>query len=393
MKIGIVLPDLPKYSETFFNTLISALTESGYKVILFTGKKNSNEILNKCVLQYKVYEGKIIRQSLLMIYVLSVTFLKCPARFLKLFNLEKSGGKSMIEALKIIYINAHILPHKLDRLHFGFATMALKRETVAKSMGAEMSVSFRGYDINVYPLKNPGCYGRLWENVDMVHTISEYLYKKAIDLGLHPDTAYKKITPSVNTGQFAFKKNNLKHDGMLRILTVGRLHWIKDYETAISAMNILNQSNVNFTYNIIGDGVESERLKYAVYQYGLQDKINFLGKKNISEISEFMSNSDIYLQTSLQEGFCVSVLEAQASGMLCIVSDADGLKENVVNNVTGWIVEKRNPRAFAEKIFEILKKNDTELNTISSNARMRIEKEFSYEEQKKLFRQFFELNS
>ncbi|MEZ4824312.1 MAG: hypothetical protein R2942_18715 [Ignavibacteria bacterium] len=57
--------------------------------------------------------------------------------------------------MKSVYINSHILSEKIDRLHFGFMTMTLKRENVAKAIDAEMSVSFRGYDINVYPLKIP----------------------------------------------------------------------------------------------------------------------------------------------------------------------------------------------------------------------------------------------
>ena len=48
-----------------------------------------------------------------------------------------------------------------------------------------------------------------------------------------------------------------------------------------------------------------------------------------------MKNSDVYIQSSVQEGFGNAVLEAQASGLCCIVSDAEGLSENVLNEKTG----------------------------------------------------------
>ena len=63
-----------------------------------------------------------------------------------------------------------------------------------------------------------------------------------------------------------------------------------------------------------------------------------------------MEWADIYIQPSIQEGFCNSVLEAQAMGLLVIVSDAEGLHENVINNVTGWVVKKRNPILLSEKL-------------------------------------------
>ena len=59
----------------------------------------------------------------------------------------------------------------------------------------------------------------------------------------------------------------------------------------------------------------------------------------------------IYLQYSIQEGFCNAVLEAQALGLLTIVSDAEGLPENVIHGETGWVVPKRKPKFFAQKTF------------------------------------------
>src|SRR5690606_28909922 len=95
------------------------------------------------------------------------------------------------------YLNAHLLKANLDWLHFGFATMALGSETIAKAIGAKMAVSFRGFDINVYPIKHPECYNNLWKHVDKVHSISQYLLNKAISLGLSVETPFVIITPAV----------------------------------------------------------------------------------------------------------------------------------------------------------------------------------------------------
>jgi len=102
-----------------------------------------------------------------------------------------------------------------------------------------------------------------------------------------------------------------------------------------------------------------------------------------------MRESDIYIQTSLQEGFCVSVLEAQASGLLCVVSDADGLKENVIDGITGWVVKRREPGEFASKIEYVINLPEEMRKEISINARKRVEENFTIENQNLLFKEFF----
>ena len=59
------------------------------------------------------------------------------------------------------------------------------------------------------------------------------------------------------------------------------------------------------------------------------------------DIVKFYKKADIYIQYSIEEGFCNAVLEAQSMGVLTIVSDASGLIENVVDGKTGWVVPKR----------------------------------------------------
>lgn len=391
MKIGLVLPEAPQYSETFFKYKIKNLTDSGFEVTVFSNKPDdeSDEINCKIKSAYPVYNESKLKQIFFIPLILLKTFLTNYNNSKRLFDLEKKNGNSFSESMRSVYINAHILSENPDQLHFGFMTMTLKRENVAKAVGAKMSVSFRGYDINVYPLKNPGCYDKAWKNIDKVHTISDYLRTKAISMGLPETVPFEKITPAIDIKQFSFKKNPGKVNEKLNLLTVGRLNWIKDYETAIAAVKILKDKGVDVTYNIIGSGPEIERLTFCAYQLGLLNDVIFHGKKQHKEINEMMEAADIYLQTSMQEGFCGSVLEAQAKGLLSVVSDADGLKENVVDEKTGWIAIRRDPVSFAEKIENIINMSEEKRKEIALNARKRVEEDFDLEDQKNRFVKFF----
>ncbi len=389
MRIGLVLPETPQYSETFFYHKINGLQKSGNEIIVFCSKKGKQKSEFETINSYPVFKNNFLKQFFCFTGVLIYTFLKSSSNTLSLYKLERKSGKSVSESMKSIYINAHILPYKLDWLHFGFATMTLKRENVAKAIGAKMGVSLRGYDINIFPLKDSECYKKVWDKVDKVHTISDYLYEKALSLGLPSGVRHEKITPAIDISSFKVKDEIGNINQKLRILTVGRLNWIKDYETSISALKILNENGIDFVYNIIGDGPERERLVFAVYQSGLQDKVNFSGKLGHDVIREIMRESDMYIQSSMQEGFCVSVLEAQASGLLCIVSDADGLRENVISGITGWTVKRRNPEALAEKVMEVINLPNEIRKEIAMNARERVEREFTMEQQENKFRKFF----
>jgi len=107
------------------------------------------------------------------------------------------------------------------------------------------------------------------------------------------------------------------------------------------------------------------------------------------EVKNEMEWADIYIQPSIQEGFCNAVLEAQAMGLLCIVTDADGLSENILDEKTGWVVPKRSPKKITEKIINILSMDDDRLNQIRKYAVKRVINEFNLERQSQLFRDFY----
>ena len=214
---------------------------------------------------------------------------------------------------------------------------------IGKVLQAKESVSFRGYDIAVKPLQMPDCYNMLWNHVDKVHTISEDLMKLGWQNGLPKTVPVQKITPAVDIEKFKRPKVYHESDDLI-FTTVARLHWKKGLEYTLEALALLKKQGLCFTYRIIGEGSEYERLKYAAYQLDLFDEVEFVGKIPHSEMEDELLKTTVYLQYSIQEGFCNAVLEAQALGLLCVVSDAEGLPENVLHEKTGWVVPKRDPK-------------------------------------------------
>jgi colanic acid/amylovoran biosynthesis glycosyltransferase len=140
---------------------------------------------------------------------------------------------------------------------------------------------------------------------------------------------------------------------------------------------------------IAGEGDELERLLFARYQCDLMEQVEFVGRKSPDEIIALMQSHEIFVQYSHQEGFCNAALEAQSCGMLCVVSDAEGLQENVLDGQTGWVVPKRNPRALATKLSEILTLTDENKDKIRNQARARVLRDFDLKKQEQAFVDFY----
>lgn len=389
MKIALVIPQPPAYSETFFRSKIMGLIENGHRVILVTGSNSKTFDLCEHLKHPKVYSNPV-KQVFAMLNVF-ISLLPYLTRVNQYIRLERNEGTPPKRILEKIYVNATLLKLKVDWVHFGFATMALERELVPKAIGAKLAVSFRGYDIGVYPLKQPNAYQKLWKYVDKVHSISDDLYQKALKNGLQKATEFEKITPAINTEFFNVKFEQSNSNSPV-FLSVGRLHWKKGFIETLLALSQLKLKSYNFTYHIIGSGEDFERIAYAAYELGLANQVKFLGKLSHDAVKTELEKADVYLQYSIQEGFCNAVLEAQAMGKLCVVSNAEGLSENILHEKTGWVVPKLEPQLLAAKIEEVLNLSLEQKAKISSAAQKRVQNEFSLSLQNKKFNTFYTLN-
>lgn len=389
MKIGLVLADIPGYSETFFRNKVKFLQETQeIEVTLLADRKTSETNWTLCEVIYaKQPKGRW--GNLAMGYWLLRSFVLYPQHTWKLISLNRQSGFSARHNIRSVIRSIHILPLQVDWLHFGFGTMALGRENVARVINARMAVSFRGFDIAIYPLKNPRCYDLLWKRVDKVHVISNDLADLILNQGYPTSKSLIKITPAIDTKHFVSNKLTTSFSKPVKMITVSRLHWKKGLEYTLEALSIIKQQGVDFHYSIIGEGDEKERLVFATHQLGLKEQVTFTGKLNQAEVISLLQQSDVYIQYSIQEGFCNAVLEAQAMGLACIVSDAEGLSENIVHEQTGWVVPRRKPAMLASCLMGVLSMESQKLQKVCEQSNRRVHELFNLALQKDAFMNFY----
>ena len=104
------------------------------------------------------------------------------------------------------------------------------------------------------------------------------------------------------------------------IISVARFLQVKNHERIISIFDYYHrQINATSTLLLVGDGDGRNKIETIVKEKGLEDAVRFLGKR--SDIPQLLNASDALLMPSLFEGLPVSLVEAQAAGISCVVSD------------------------------------------------------------------------
>ncbi len=142
-----------------------------------------------------------------------------------------------------------------------------------------------------------------------------------------------------------------KDDDRHEIISVGRLHYHKGFDTLISSAYLLHRKNRNFRIRIIGRGPLERDLRDRVRALGLEKKVRIeTTPVPNAEIPRLLSSADIYVQPSYVEPFGAAVVEAMASGLPVVSSAVGGLRDTVLAGETGMLV----PPCDAEKLGEAL---------------------------------------
>ncbi len=108
--------------------------------------------------------------------------------------------------------------------------------------------------------------------------------------------------------------------------TVGRLHKVKNYKYLLEVFKCYHQVNPDSVLLFVGDGPEKESLKEISNALGLTSCVLFLGhRKDVVRLYRIMN---LFLLTSFYESSSLVTVEAQLSGLRCVVSDS--LPEDIV---------------------------------------------------------------
>lgn len=161
-----------------------------------------------------------------------------------------------------------------------------------------------------------------------------------------------KVIPIGGLDLKNYYKLNTKKDTKCIIGSVGSLREPKGYPYLIKAAKIVTEKYPEAEFIIAGEGPAKEKLEQLILRTNLSSNFKLLGYQ--SDIPKILSKIDIYVQPSLWEGLCMTVIEAMAASLPVIASDVGGISESVINGRTGFLTPPKNPEILAKKIVHLI---------------------------------------
>jgi glycosyltransferase involved in cell wall biosynthesis len=143
------------------------------------------------------------------------------------------------------------------------------------------------------------------------------------------------------------------------ILTVGRLHKVKDHAFLVRACREFRDRGNHFACVIAGAGPEESALREQIGKLKLEQHVYLLGHVSKSELERYYSLADVIVLTSRSEGIPVALMEAMAHGKVVLAPAITGIPELVIDGLTGFLYRAGSLEDFVSKLEFILESLST----------------------------------
>lgn len=375
MRIGIIVPEFPTYSETFFVSQVKGLCERGHYVFLFRSSKKTDEKLIKVYrldtcqnLQIVNIDPKVSAARVQNI------FIQDPRSILKKGSFDYSSLKrKLLHNIFKSYFDKHIC----DVYHFGYTGVAIFYSALFPSLKGKIMISCLGTAEKVKPLTDPERISKLDYVLNAshsIHCVSQDMATTIKSYGAPPKKIYIN-RPGVDYSFFN-RKSSYPRSSHIHILSVGRLVFQKGFIIGMLAIKKLKNNFSNFTWTITGDGPDMDELVFQIQAQGLQDHVVLTGKKTRDEVCNLYDDTDIFFLPSVSEGIANAVLEAMSMQLPIVSSVCGGMSEAIEHDVTGLLCLNYDYEGMAESLLKLCT-NFEKRQSLGENARKSIIKNFS----------------
>jgi phosphatidyl-myo-inositol dimannoside synthase len=238
---------------------------------------------------------------------------------------------------KMLHFKYTILLHGMD---FTLATASKRRKKITEKilLGAETIVCSNSYTANSVKVFNPS----LAAKMDMINPGIESGFVR------NPERV-KELR----------RQNGLENQTV--ILGLGRLVKRKGVDKVIEAMSVILKSAPNTVYAVAGTGPDADFLKKTAADLPpeIKNKIIFLGQISDEDRWAWLELCDIFIMVSRNiagdyEGFGTVYLEANLAEKPVIAGDSGGVRDAVINNINGLLVDPEKSSDIAAAVLRLI---------------------------------------
>lgn len=359
--IAFVVGAFPVISETFIVNQIIEQIDRGNQVTIFANQRNSIEVTHKTIQEYKLLERCVFYEEM------PSNVLKRISKAFKLILPKRNKNwKVIFRCLNIFRYRSYALrlillfraqwflerrDFDLIHVHFGVNAIPIANLMHEKVIPIyPMLVTFHGFDLAPNRLNEfANKYSNVF-NYSRGFTVNTEYTGKLLKR-IYGGNNVHILPVGLDTNRFKKNSNSKDINNDITLLFCGRLINWKAPDKAIKIFNELKKTRTHpkLKLVIIGEGPLMEYLHSKVEQMKIEDSVYLLGQLSQEDIIKNMDRADIFLypgiedlETQRAENQGLVIQEAQSMELPVVISDAGGMKEGIIPNESGHIVEQDN---------------------------------------------------
>lgn len=208
-----------------------------------------------------------------------------------------------------------------------------------------------------------------------ISTYATHLFACGKDAGdwMFGGADYRIINNAIDSGAYSYNpekrarvRNDLGiSDDAFVIAHVGRFNAVKNHTFLLDVFDKISKQNDKAVLLLVGDGILRSEMENKVEALELADKVIFTGVR--SDVQELMQAMDCFVFPSLYEGLPVTLVEAQAAGLPCIVSD--GVPEEcAITDLVKHVSLSQSVEMWANEIFNTISASRQDTRQQIANA-------------------------
>lgn len=393
MRVMVITGGFPSLSETFIFQKLTGLARQGMEVLVVARRRGDR----------RPYQAELDAAP----RNLSVRYLpptqpeplaaaRLPFMLSRALALHGRTTREWLRYLVARYGRGGVLARKLYRLlpfagqqpdvtHLEFASLAEDFGDLIHLLPGRKVISCRGADIDILPRARPALAAAIRDalrGVDAVHCVSRAMVQSAVAFGLNPERAFVN-NPSIDWRYFE-PVARPDHREVFTVISVVRLHWKKGISDALRALRILHERGVRAHYVLVGEGEHEDAVRFDVWDLGLSDHVTLAGPQARQAVRAALADADAFLLPSISEGLSNAVLEAMATALPVVTTDAGGMIEAVRDGVDGFVVRRRDPEGMAHCL-ERLARNPDLRRRMGASGSQRVREHFGIDRQIRVF--------
>lgn len=275
-----------------------------------------------------------------------------------------------------------IVNHHLDLLHVHYAiphaSAAYMAKKILEAQGIHIPVitTLHGTDITL--VGRDKTYAPVVtfsiNQSDAITAVSDNLREETfryfkIEKDIHVINNFVDVTRFQKKPIDAFRRV-IAPNGEKILLHASNFRRIKRVQDVVQIFSEVHK-NVPSKLLFVGDGPDRPMAEELARELGICDDIRFVGRQE--QMEDILAIADLFLLTSEYESFGLAALEAMASGVPVISTNAGGLPEINVDGVTGYLAPVGDVKQMSARAIEILSNEET-LEQFKANARAHAEK-------------------